>query len=129
MDNLKKLQDLTSHQCLVIKERDHPFGVWQLSNKKGTSYVKVSGNLAANDGSIVRFWALDGHGIMLRSIWDVSDELLSGKLVHILPDYWQEADIWAVYPSRLSSSAKLRVCVEYFEEELPKRLAYIKDVI
>ena len=24
----KSLADLASHDCLVIKERDHPFGVW-----------------------------------------------------------------------------------------------------
>jgi LysR family transcriptional activator of dmlA len=30
----------------------------------------------------------------------------------------QEANVWAVYPSRLSSSAKLRVCVDWLQEAL-----------
>lgn len=113
----------------MIKERDRPFGIWQLNSKKGNHLIKVLGNLAANDGSCVRFWALDGHSIMLRTIWDVSAELASGQLRQVLPDYLQEEDIWAVYPSRLSSSAKLRACVEFFEQTFPTRLAYMREFL
>ena len=51
---------------------------------------------------------IEGHGIIFRSIWDVADELITGQLQHILPEYWQDADVWAVYPSRLKSSSKLQ---------------------
>ncbi|MDF0607034.1 LysR substrate-binding domain-containing protein [Neisseriaceae bacterium TC5R-5] len=110
------LEDLAGHDCLVIKERDHPFGLWRLASASGDETVKVTGSLASNHGEIVHQWALDGHGIMLRSLWDVGQALHSGQLRQVLPDYRQEADIWAVYPARLSSSAKLRVCVEFFEQ-------------
>lgn len=36
-------------------------------------------------------------------------------LVPVLPGYIQQADVWAVYPSRLSVSAKVKVCVEFLE--------------
>jgi len=111
----KSLEELASHDCLPIKERDHPFGLWRLAGPDGDETVKVTGPLSSNHGEIVHQWALAGHGIMLRSLWDVGRELENGKLVQVLPDYRQEADIWAVYPARLSSSAKLRVCVEFFE--------------
>jgi LysR family transcriptional activator of dmlA len=39
-------------------------------------------------------------------------------LVRVLPAYEQEANVWAVYPSRLSGSAKLRVCVDWLEQSL-----------
>jgi LysR family transcriptional activator of dmlA len=32
----KQLSDLAALPCLVIKERDHPFGVWQLHSKEGS---------------------------------------------------------------------------------------------
>jgi LysR family transcriptional activator of dmlA len=38
--------------------------------------------------------------------------------VQILPEFAQEANVWAVYPQRLSNSAKVRVCVEFLEREL-----------
>ncbi len=72
--------------------------------------------MSANNGEIVRQWAIDGHGIILRSTWDVRGELEAGRLVAVLPDYAQPADVWAVFPSRLSVSAKLRICVEFLED-------------
>ena len=71
---------------------------------------------SANNGEMVRHWAIDGHGIILRSLWDVAADLDSGRLVRVLPGYAQEADAWAVYPSRLSTSARVRVCGEFLEE-------------
>jgi LysR family transcriptional activator of dmlA len=114
----RTLQDLAGHQCLVIKERDHPFGVWRLRAKGVEETVKVSGALSTNHGEIALRWALDGAGIVLRSRWHAQPLLTSGQLVQILPEYAQEANVWAVYPQRLSNSAKVRVCVEFLEREL-----------
>ena len=114
----KNLQDLTGHQCLPIKERDHPFGVWRLRGRNGEEVVKVSGALSTNHGEIALRWALDGAGIVLRSRWDAQPYLDSGRLVTVLPDYTQEANVWAVYPQRLAGSAKVRVCVEFLAQQL-----------
>jgi LysR family transcriptional activator of dmlA len=111
----RTLGELAQHDCLVIKERDHPFGVWQLRAGSEEQTVKVTGPLSTNHGEIAVQWAVDGRGIVLRSIWDVRALLQSGALVRVLPDYQQEANIWAVYPSRLSTSSKLRVCVEFLQ--------------
>lgn len=119
----KQLADLATCSCLVIKERDHPFGIWQLQNKEGEHAIKVTGPLSSNHGEIVHQWCLDGQGIALRSWWDVCDNIASGHLVHILSEYYQPANIWAVYVSRLATSAKVRITVEflrhYFAERYP----------
>ncbi|HHE5696920.1 TPA: LysR substrate-binding domain-containing protein [Citrobacter amalonaticus] len=119
----KQLADLAICSCLVIKERDHPFGIWQLQNKEGEHVIKVTGPLSSNHGEIVHQWCLDGQGIALRSWWDVCDNIASGHLVHVLPEYYQPANIWAVYVSRLATSAKVRITVEflrhYFAERYP----------
>ncbi|EHK0947534.1 TPA: LysR family transcriptional regulator [Citrobacter farmeri] len=119
----KQLADLATCSCLVIKERDHPFGIWQLQNKEGEHVIKVTGPLSSNHGEIVHQWCLDGQGIALRSWWDVCDNIASGHLVHVLPEYYQPANIWAVYVSRLATSAKVRITVEflrrYFAERYP----------
>ena len=113
--------DLASHDCLVIKERDHPFGVWRLRSGGADETVKVRGPLSANNGEMAVQWAVDGRGIVLRSLWDVGAELRSGRLVRLLPDWWQEANIWAVYPTRLERSAKVRVCVEFLQAHFARR--------
>jgi LysR family transcriptional activator of dmlA len=114
----RSLAELASHDCLVIKERDHPFGVWRLRAGTREEVIKVTGPLSSNNGEVVVQWAVDGRGIVLRSLWDVAPLLASGALVQVLPEYVQEANVWAVYPPRLGSSAKLRVCIEWLQQSL-----------
>jgi LysR family transcriptional activator of dmlA len=112
------LSDLARHHCIVIRERDQDFGRWRLNGPDGIETVKVGGPLSASNGEIVHQWSIDGHGIILRSVWDVGPSLDRGELARVLPQYQQQADVWAVYPSRLSSSAKVRLCVRFFENWL-----------
>ncbi|UWF47560.1 LysR substrate-binding domain-containing protein [Pseudomonas sp. N3-W] len=110
------LSELEQHHCLVIKERDNAFGIWNLECDGALESVRVSGPLSSNNGEIVLQWALDGHGVLLRSLWDVTPLLEQGRLVQVLPAYTQSANVWAVYPTRLAYSGKLRACVEFLQE-------------
>lgn len=111
----RNIDELTAHDCLVIKERDHPFGVWKLRAGADERTLKVTGPLSTNNGEMAVQWAVDGHGIILRSIWDVQPLFDDGSLVPVLPEWTQQANIWAVYPSRLNRSAKVRVAVEFLQ--------------
>jgi len=113
--------ELPAHNCLVIKERDHPFGVWRLRAGAQDRSVKVTGQLQTNNGEMATQWAMDGHGIILRSVWDVQPQLESGRLVQVLPGWSQEANIWAVYPTRLNRSTKVRVAVEFLHAHFESR--------
>ncbi|QVW21692.1 LysR family transcriptional regulator [Pseudomonas hormoni] len=109
------LSELEQHHCLVIKERDNAFGIWNLERDGVQESVRVSGPLSSNNGEIVLQWALDGRGVVLRSLWDVKPLLDQGRLVQLLPEYSQSANVWAVYPTRLAYSGKLRACVEFLQ--------------
>ncbi|WP_203561344.1 LysR family transcriptional regulator [Ideonella livida] len=115
-------EDLAQHDCLVIKERDHPFGLWRLQQGELERRVKVTGPLSSNQGEIVVQWAVAGHGLLLRSLWDVGPLLDQGLLQRILPDWTQPANVWAVVPQRLAHAAKVRVAVEHLQQHLPGRL-------
>jgi DNA-binding transcriptional LysR family regulator len=112
----KHPNELAKHDCLVIREND-AYGVWKFANKSESVTVRVSGTLASNNGEVVRNWALEGHGIVLRSEWDLADHLQRGKLVEVLPQ-WRgpDADIHAVFPQRLHLSAKVRVLIDFLVE-------------
>lgn len=107
--------DLEQHDCLVLKERDNAFGIWNLERDGSQVSVRVRGPLSSNSGEIVLQWALDGRGVLLRSMWDVKPLLEQGRLIQLLPEYTQSANVWAVYPTRLAYSGKLRVCVEFLQ--------------
>ena len=109
----ESLRDLTRHACLPIKERDHPIGVWRLTSTNEVHTIKVDGPMSTNDGEVAVRWALDGKGIVLRSLWDVRPLLDHGALVRILPGVTQPASIWALYPERLANSGKVAVCVDF----------------
>jgi LysR family transcriptional activator of dmlA len=111
----RQLAELAHHQCIAIRERDQDFGRWKLTGPQGADTVRVSGPLSTNNGELVHQWAIDGHGIILRSLWDVGRSLADGRLVRVLPQYSQAADVWAIYPTRLGSSANVRVCVQFLE--------------
>ncbi|MGG8471722.1 LysR substrate-binding domain-containing protein [Rahnella sp. PAMC25617] len=115
---------LAQHQCLVLKERDNPFGIWTLTARDKEVRARVKGPLSSNSGEVVLQWALKDHGIILRSEWDVRPYIERGELVQILPDYSQPASVWAVYPTRLADSAKLRVCVEFLQQRFSQLLTW-----
>jgi LysR family transcriptional activator of dmlA len=116
----RKLAELAQHACLAIKERDHPFGVWRLQSGNTTHTVKVTGPLSTNHGEVAVRWALDGRGIVLRSLWDVAPLLQAGRLVQVLPEFRQDANVWAVMPARQTSSAKVRACVDFLAAYLAR---------
>lgn len=119
----RALADLAQHNCLVIKERDHPFGTWDLRSGTTMESVKVGGNLSTNHGEIAVQWAVSGFGILLRSVWDVGSLLDRGELVRVLPSYRQEANVWAVYPAESKQSAKIRACVEFLSRHFEEFVA------
>jgi LysR family transcriptional activator of dmlA len=41
-------------------------------------------------------------------------------LLTVLPEYRQDANVWAVFPPRLMRSAKIRVCIEFLRQHLER---------
>lgn len=106
--------DLAQHNCIGIRQGDEAYGIWRLTSGKRTQTVKVRGNLNTNDGEIAVTWALKGHGILMRAEWDIAKYLRSGRLRQVLEN-WQTppADIYAVYPQRLQTAARVRAFVDF----------------
>lgn len=128
--------DLQQHACLVIRENDSDFPLWRFEqvaqSAKGlpgqTQSIKVSGRLASNDGEVITRLALDGHGVMLRSWWDVNEHLVSGALVALLPG-WQgvRADFYAVFEQRRHVPARLRAFIDYVQREIAGRVPILPE--
>jgi DNA-binding transcriptional LysR family regulator len=108
------LNDLSRHNCLTVGFHS----VWRLEGPEGQVSLRVSGNLRSNASDVVHEALLSGLGIGLRSTWDVSDDLKSGRLRIALPDYHEGArlGVYAVYPCRQFVPAKLRVFVDFLAQ-------------
>ncbi|EZQ18113.1 LysR family transcriptional regulator [Pseudomonas sp. G11-1] len=109
--------DLSRHNCIVLRQNDSAFGIWRLSKGKQTESIKVHGSLSTNDGEVALNWALDGHGILMRAEWNVASYLRTGQLVEVLGDYeTPPADIYAVYLERLNLSAKVSFFIQHLRD-------------
>ncbi len=107
-------EDLVHHSCIIHRQNNDAYGVWRLSQDRKTDSVKVRGALSSNDGDVVLGWALDGHGILMRSEWDLAKYLQSGRLQVVLQDYsLAPADLFVYYPRRDYLSAKMRTFIDF----------------
>ena len=116
-------QELAQHRCILHRQNDEAYGTWKLQKGRKHETVKVHGSLSSNDGDVVLGWALDGHGILLRSEWDAAKYLDSGRLQVVLPDYsLPAADLYAYYPSRRQQPARVRAFIDFLAQSIPTTL-------
>jgi len=110
-------RDLHSHKCIVLRGRDAAYGTWHMTCGRKQETVKVRGALSSNDGETALVWALDGHGVSMRSEWDVYRYLRSGALRVVLPQWaLPSADVHVVYGERISVSAKVVAFVDFLAD-------------
>ena len=110
---LRQLAELTKHNC--VRHALYPFeDEWRFADRKGTpASVRISGNLISNSGETLRTAALQGVGISLAPGFLIADDLESGRLVRLLPEYRPvELSMNAVYPHRHHLSAKVRSFID-----------------
>ncbi|CUI77372.1 LysR family transcriptional regulator [Achromobacter xylosoxidans] len=108
------LRDLADHQCIIHRQNEDAYGVWRFTREGRAETVKVHGALSSNDGDIVLNWALDGHGILVRSEWDLAKYLESGRLRVVLPEFiLPSADLFVYYPSKRDLSARTRAFIDF----------------
>lgn len=118
--------DLTRHSCLVIRQENHTYNNWQLRNGKQETSVKVHGPVSSNDGDVSVQWALQGKGVLLRSEWDIQQELKTGALVRVLGDWaGAPADIFAVCPYASPMPAKTREFIRVTREVLASKVEFV----
>jgi LysR family transcriptional regulator, transcriptional activator for dmlA len=113
------LAELGAHRCILHRQNNDAPGVWRLTKGRKSESVKVGGTLSSNDGDVVLNWALDGHGILLRSEWDAQKYLASGRLRQVLKDYRPEpADLFVYYPSGRNMPVRLRAFIDFLVQGL-----------
>src|SRR5712675_404532 len=109
----RQLSELADHNCL--RHALYPYeDEWRFVDRNGApASVRVSGNLISNSGETLRTSALQGVGIWLAAGFLIADDLESGRLVRILPEYRPvEFAMNAVYPHRHHLSAKVRSFID-----------------
>ncbi|WP_312406301.1 LysR family transcriptional regulator [Rhizobium sp.] len=110
------IEDLVNYD--VVSFGDPPNTHWTFEDGRS---VNVRSRLGSNNGELAHRWALQGRGLILKSIWDVEDDVASGKLEIVLPDQrLPAAPIHAVFPHNRLAAAKVRLCVDFLAARLKR---------
>jgi DNA-binding transcriptional LysR family regulator len=106
---------LGKHDCIIFGE--YPSREWHFQHEGEPLSVRVNPAYVTNDGEAAHTLALAGGGIVQKSIWDVGDDLGSGHLVRVLPDYAiPAAPLQAVYANAQHLAPKVRRFVAFCAE-------------
>ena len=109
-----KPADLERHQCLGILKADS----WTLHDGKQSHTVSVGGRFTLNNVGMIRRLATLDMGIILTPEEVVADELASGKLRRIMPEwYGTPTPVYAITETRLLP-AKTQRFIEFLRERL-----------
>ena len=110
--------DLASHNGLFYQLYDVIHDVWTFSDGETEFKIKMSGDRASNDGDLVRRWCVAGKGLAVKSCLDIAADLLSGKVVSLMPEFKpRSTELWLICPSRQSITPAVRLLRDTFREK------------
>lgn len=119
------VEELASrHACLNLRFPGATEFQWPLQTADGVRRVAVSGPFESDDGDVLTAWALAGHGIILKPVFEVADHLRDGRLVPVLetapPVPIQMA---CLYTHRRRQDPKVRLFIDFMVERITAALA------
>ena len=120
---LKALLDLTKHNCILFYRNDRPYSKWQFELGDKPVEIDVSGDRSADDGEVVKRWAVAGRGIAYKSRLDVQHELANGELVELLAGQYvgQISPVYAVYKERKYQPYRITALLAHLEQSMKEK--------
>ncbi len=111
---VRQASELAGHQLLAFAAAND----WQLSDARGViTPVKTQGRFKTDSISSLHAAALAGVGIAAFTRATVQDDLLSGRLVQLLPNFTLgQRHYYALYPHARHVALKVKVFVEFMTE-------------
>ncbi|MER1967702.1 LysR family transcriptional regulator [Castellaniella sp. GW247-6E4] len=123
----KNLSDLNAHDCLVHSSNE-PTN-WFFRHGDNTVGITVRSRLEANNHNVLVEFARYGLGIARLGRNTVREDLKSGRLIQLLPDYacvypsGELPNVWILYPNR-KLLYRTRVLVDFLSEKLSALTEY-----
>jgi DNA-binding transcriptional LysR family regulator len=109
---------LIAHQLIAFRD----LSTRRLINLRGETALfdpkAARARLVFDDGLSQKLATVAGAGISINSLWSVHQDLTSGRLVRVLPEYVldQQTALWLVYPKSNVLTAKVRVFIDFLRE-------------
>jgi DNA-binding transcriptional LysR family regulator len=108
--------DLSTHDCLVLHSQEEASS-WTLVKGRQTMILPVKNRFQCSDLDALKLATINNVGLSQLPLFTVQDELKSGELIAVLPD-WTTPDLAfsAVYRENLYKPPKLAAFLDFIEE-------------
>lgn len=102
------------HECLNLRFPGVSEFQWRLETSDGPRRFAVAGRYESDDGDVLTDWALAGHGIVLKPVFEVSEHLRSGALVPVAVRTPPEAiQMACLFTHRRRQDPKTRIFMDF----------------
>jgi DNA-binding transcriptional LysR family regulator len=127
----KDLGDLRQHRLLRLESPIGPTDEWILDGPDGRVSVPVPVSpFQANSAKALGYALHSGIGIGLLATYTVIDDLRSGALVRVLPQYRLQAfNVVALYPARRYLDAKVSRLIEFLKGYIAPALDDLHEAV
>jgi DNA-binding transcriptional LysR family regulator len=113
----KQPADLADHACIVYG--DSLEDRWSFKHDGKLQSVRVRGRFSVNDGEAAQALAIDGAGLLFKSVWEIGTHLDAGRLVPVMRDYAAPSKpLHAVVPHR-HPPPRVRRFIDFALQRLP----------
>jgi len=123
LDDLRK-----NHDCLILRYPGAPEFQWPLETGAGIKRIDVTGPFESDDGDVLTGWALSGHGIILKPLFEVAGAIGRGDLVPVLPgNPPAPIQMACLYTHRRKQDPKVRFFIDFMVDKITAALTAAKD--
>jgi DNA-binding transcriptional LysR family regulator len=114
--------DLNRHAAVINTQDPGGIDTWSFRQADSEVSVRMSGRLRVSGSEGVRAAVLGGLGLAVAPEWRFARELADGTVRPVLAEWRLPAsEIWAVFPTGRSASAKARAFATFVETRLRKQ--------
>jgi DNA-binding transcriptional LysR family regulator len=106
--------DLLRHDCIHLVRGHQLFDRWTFVEDGKPLEVRVRPSLSTTSAEVVHDWILSGHGVGLKALWDIEDDLAEGRLVELLAPFTaSEINLYVIYRTRSHLPNRVRVFIDF----------------
>lgn len=125
-------RELENFRCIVHGTVAGGLYEWRFNRGGEVQSYAIPAETAreTNDGAVAREWALRGHGIALKSVWDIAADLQAGRLTMLLPEWsCPDAPLHALYHRSRYPAPRLRALLEFLSARFAQMEAGLRPLL
>lgn len=116
------------HDCLNLRFPGATEFQWTLLTPDGPQRFAVTGRCECDDGDVLTDWALDGHGIVLKPVFEVADHLRAGRLVAVAQETPPlPVQMACLYSHRRHQDPKARLFMDFTAQRIARMIREAED--